>query len=200
MRIRPQQKLRNKLFYNNLLLITVIFSIICLLTSIILQSSAYTNQTINNLKEGHTFGPINVKNKPIICKVIAQFHGDNTSSYISGEVLNEDKDTLYEFGKDLWHESGYDSDGYWSEADRKMTAYLTFKEKGTYYIQFNTDEKNIHNISVTFRLVRNSYVPHSQAGTLVLLLAAIIFYTLNAGWVNEKMSTANETLAEMSED
>ena len=198
--IRPQQKLKDKLFYNNLTLIVVIFSIICLITSMLLQSTYYYNKSVNYLNEGQIFGPIKVQNKPIICKVIANFEGENTSSYLSGEVLDENKDTLYEFGKDLWHESGYDSDGYWSESDRKMTAYLTFKDKGTYYIQFNTDENNMYNISVTFQLVKNSYVAHSKAGTLALLLAMIVFYLLNASWINEKMSIIDDKLADMSED
>ena len=198
--IRPQQKLKDKLFYNNLTLIVVIFAIICLVTSMLLQSTFYYNKTMNYLNEGQIVGPIKVKNKPVICKVMAHFSGENTSSYLSGEVLDENKDTLYEFGKDLWHESGYDSDGYWSESDRKMTAYLTFKDKGTYYIQFNTDENNMYNISVTFQLVKNSYVAHSKAGTLALLLAMIVFYLLNASWINEKMSIIDDKLADMSED
>lgn len=198
--IRPQQKLKDKLFYNNLTLIVVIFSIICLITSMLLQSTYYYNKSVNYLNEGQIFGPIKVKNKPVICKIMADFSGNNTSSYLSGEVLDENKDTLYEFGKDLWHESGYDSDGYWSESDRKMTAYLTFKDKGTYYIQFNTDENNMYNISVTFQLVKNSYVAHSKAGTLALLLAMIVFYLLNASWINEKMSIIDDKLADMSED
>lgn len=198
--IRPQQKLKDKLFYNNLTLIVVIFAIICLVTSMLLQSTFYYNKTMHYLNEGQIVGPIKVKNKPVICKVMANFSGDNTSSYLSGEVLDENKDTLYEFGKDLWHESGYDSDGYWAESDRKMTAYLTFKDKGTYYIQFNTDEKNMYNISVTIQLVRNSYVAHSKAGTLALMLAMIVFYLLNVSWINEKLSIINDKLAEMSED
>ena len=198
--IRPQQKLKDKLFYNNLTLIVVIFSIICFVTSMLLQSTYYYNKSVNYLNEGQIVGPIKVKNKPVICKIMADFSGNNTSSYLSGEVLDENKDTLYEFGKDLWHESGYDSDGYWSESDRKMTAYLTFKDKGTYYIQFNTDEKNMYNISITMQLVRNSYVAHSKAGTLALMLAMIVFYLLNASWINEKFSIINDKLAEMSED
>ena len=198
--IRPQQKLKDKLFYNNLTLIVVIFAIICLVTSMLLQSTFYYNKTMNYLNEGQIVGPIKVKNKPVICKVMAHFSGENTSSYLSGEVLDENKDTLYEFGKDLWHESGYDSDGYWSESDRKMTAYMTFKDKGTYYIQFNTDKKNMYNISVTMQLVRNSYVAHSKAGTLALMLAMIVFYLLNASWVYEKFSIINDKLADMSED
>lgn len=200
MLIRPQQKLRDKLFYNNLLLIVVIFSIICFITSMNLQASTSLGRTDYDIREGMTYGPIKIDKQPKIYKIKADFGGSNTSTYLSGEVLDKDKDTLYEFGKDLWHESGYDSDGYWSESERKMTAYLTFKEKGTYYIQFNTEEKNMRNIDITIQLVKGSYVAHSQFGSLFLLIAMIIFFMLNKQWIFEKLTVINEKIEEMSDD
>ena len=200
MLIRPQQKLRDKLFYNNLLLIVVIFSIICFITSMNLQASTSVGRTDYDIREGMTYGPIKIDKQPKIYKIKADFRGSNTSTYLSGEVLDKDKDTLYEFGKDLWHESGYDSEGYWSESERKMTAYLTFKEKGTYYIQFNTEEKNMRNIDITIQLVKGSYVAHSQFGSLFLLIAMIIFFMLNKQWVCEKLTVINEKIEEMSDD
>ena len=200
MLIRPQQKLRDKLFYNNLLLVVVIFSIICFITSLNLQASTSVGRTDYEIREGMTYGPIKIDKQPKIYKITADFRGNNTSTYLSGEVLDEDKDTLYEFGKDLWHESGYDSEGYWSESDDRMTAYLTFKEKGTYYIQFNTEEKNMRNIDITIQLVKGSYVAHSQFGSLFLLIAMIIFFMLNKQWVCEKLAVINEKIEEMSDD
>lgn len=200
MLIRPQQKLKDKFFYNNIMLIVTIFCIICFITSLMLQSSVSSGRTDYSVSEGMTYGPIKITNKPKIYKIKAHFNGDNTSSYISGEVLDEDKDTLYEFGKDLWHESGYDSDGYWSESERNMTAYLTFKEKGTYYVQFHTDENNMHNISITLQLVKGSYVAHSQVGSIFLFIVMILFCMLNRSWIHEKMTVINEKLEEMSDD
>lgn len=222
--IRPQQKLRDKLFYNNILLILVVFSLLCFVTSISLFNKKVTNlnysadgkvlPTIyNEPYEGTIWGPIKVTNRPLIYKVTAYFHGDNFSNYLVGEVLDEDKETLYEFGKDLWHESGYDSEGYWSESDRKMTAYLTFKEKGIYYIQFGTESvlaytadypldarAQIKDIEIKIEQVKNSYIPHSKAGSLVLLLVLILFCWLNWVWVKEKWILLNEKLEEMSDD
>ena len=200
MLIRPQQKLRDKLFYNNIIFIVIVFCITCFITSIMLQNEGVKKQVVNNVREGQMFGPITVTNKPKIYKVTANFRGNNSSTYISGEVLDKDKDTLYEFSKDLWHESGYDSEGYWSESERNMVTYLTFSEKGTYYIQFNTDEKNMRDISITFKPVNGSYVPHLQVGFLFLLIAAIAFCLLNQRWLQEKCVIINEKLEEMSDD
>ena len=200
MLIRPQQKLRDKFFYNNIIFIVIVFCITCFITSIMLQHEGTKKQVVSNVKEGQIFGPIKVTNKPKLYKVTVTFQGDNSSSYVSGEVLDKNKDTLYEFSKDLWHESGYDSDGYWSESERNMVTYLTFSEKGTYYIQFNTDEKNMQSIAITFKPVKGSYVPHLQVGFLFLLIAAIAFYLLNKQWVQDLCVIMNEKLEEMSDD
>lgn len=200
MLIRPQQKLRNKLFYNNLCLIVTIFCIVCLITSIYLQNTVKVGRTDASLREGMIYGPIVIKKDPKIYRVRASFYGNNSNSYISGEVLDEDKDTLYEFGKDLWHEEGYDSEGHWSEAERDMSAFLTFSEPGTYYIQFRTDENNIQNIGISLALVKGSYVAHFQYGVLMLLLVTAIFWFFNGFWVKEKFVQINEKLEEMSDD
>ena len=81
-----------------------------------------------------------------------------------------------------------------------MVTYLTFSEKGTYYIQFNTDEKNMRDISIKFKPVNGSYVPHLQVWFLFLLVAAIAFCLLNHRWLQEKCVIINEKLEEMSDD
>lgn len=235
MLIRPQQKLRDKLFYNNILFILCAFSILCIITSINLQNKkpikidASANNKIlptgySEPRENTIWGPIKIDSKAKIYKVTAYFHGDNSSSYLTGEVLDEDKETLYEFGKDMWHESGYDSEGYWSESDRSMTTYLTFKEKGTYYIQFSSDNiamtypdgtmvlangrtinqndtlPRMQNVSIDITQIKSSYIPHAKVGTLMLILVMVIFFILNKAWIKEKYAIINEHLEEMSDD
>ncbi len=200
MRIIPQQKLRDNLLYNNICIIVCIFSILCFITALFFHNSVIKEKTFYNLQEDATFGPINVTDKSQVYKIIVYFNGDNTSSYISGEVLDEDKDTLYEFGKDLWHESGYDSEGYWSESDRKMVTDLTFSEKGTYYIQFNTEENSMRYLKITVQLKKGSYVAHLEIGGIFLIFITLLWCMLNKKWVKEKLVVLNDKLEEMSDD
>lgn len=211
MKIDPQQKLKDKLLYNNLCLIVSIFCIVCFITSMFFQNSVARKQEYYTLQEGAIYGPIKITNKKQIYRITATFSGNNSDTDLSGEVLDEDKDTVYEFGKDLWHETGYDSDGYWSEDDRKMVADLTFSEKGTYYIQFSgdgysnlkTDPRKVSlipNISLKMELMKGSYVAHLQVGSILLLIIIFIFWGLNKDWVNSKMSVLNEKLEEMSDE
>ncbi len=196
MRINPQKKLRDNFFYNNLCIIICIFCIVSFVTSISYKNSSITTYNYNSLQEGTIIGPINVKNKNAIYKITIKFLAENAAVYFSGEVLDKNKDTIYEFGKDLWHESGHDSEGYWSESDRKMTVNLTFSEQGKYYLQFRTEEKLINHITITIELQKGSYIPHFAAGTLFFILIIIWGYILNKTWIKEKTEVLYEIMDE----
>jgi len=200
MKVNPKQKLENLYFYNNLMLIVAIFCAVCFVTYFNIENQTIAKKTYS-LDEGSTYGPIVVKKgQPKICKIKSAMYGDNRSIYFSGEVLDEDKETLYEFGKDLWHESGYDSEGYWSESDRNMAACLTFTEPGKYYIQFHTDENMMNQIGLEIVVKKGSGIPHLMMGMYLLIITILIFIMLNREWVGENLEKLNDILEEMSDD
>jgi len=200
MKINPQNKLRKNFFYNNLCIIVCIFCIVCLSTALSYHNSKITNYHLSSLKDGATVGPINITNKSTICRIQVISYANNYSTYISGEVLDNEYDTLYEFGKELWHESGYDSEGYWSEGVSSLTANLTFSEKGTYYIRFYDEQKSMFAIHIIIDLQKGSYIPHFQVGTLSLIFILLIWYFINRRWANEKLALAYEALKEAADD
>ena len=199
--VNPNLKKENLLFYNNLMLIVAIFCGIFFFSYFSIEHQVVAKKSYSNLGEDSTYGPIVVKEgQPKICKIIPRMHGDNVSVYFSGSVLDEDKDTLYEFGKELWHESGYDSEGYWSESDRDMTASLTFSEPGTYYIQFNTEENLMKNIYLEIKVQKGSGIPYFMMGTYLFVIMLIFFILLNRTWLAETFEKLNDFLEEISDD
>ena len=192
--INPKDKQKENLFYNNICIIICIFCIACFSTALFFQISNTKSAKYTNLQENSTYGPIKVTNRNVIYKITAHFSGMNTSTYILGEVLDGNKDILYDFGKDLWHEEGYDSEGHWSESSREMSANLTFSEKGTYYIRFKTEEGSINNIQIKIELLKGSYIAHLQAGTLFMILLIILFCSANARWIGEKLTELKESM------
>jgi hypothetical protein len=56
------------------------------------------------------------------------------------ELLNEKKEPVGEFGHEFWAESGRDSEGSWSESDKKFTQQIVLKEAGKYYIAASGDK------------------------------------------------------------
>lgn len=198
--INLNQKKENLVFYNTLLGIVLVFCVIFYWSYFNIESKTVASKSYT-LEEGSTYGPIEVKEgQPKICTIRADMRGSNLSVYFNGEVLDDDEETLYEFGKELWHEDGYDSDGYWSESDRVMSANLTFSEPGTYFIKFNTEENLMNNISLTISVKKGSGIPYLMMGTWLLILSLMFFVILNKKWLAEKIEVLNDVLEEFSDD
>ena len=199
--VNPKEKIQTTFFYNNLMLILSIFCLVCFITYFNLENSSIAKKSYYDLREDSTYGPIVVKKgQTKICSIRTRMDANNTSVYFSGEVQDEDHESLYEFGKELWHESGYDSEGYWSESDDLLVASLTFSEPGKYYIQFNTDEKRMNQISMTINVKKGSGIPHFIMGIYSLLFVYIFFIIRNRKWVSENLDKLNDVLEEMSDD
>ena len=191
--INPNEKKETNYFYNNIMLIVSIFCVICFATYFNVSSQSVASKSYS-LDEGSIYGPIVVKKgQTKICCIEPKMWAQNRSLYFSGEVLDEDKDTLYEFGKELWHEDGYDSEGYWVESDNKMQAYLTFSEEGKYYIQFHTEENAMSSVGLKITVKKGSGIPYFMVGFWLFIL-------LNKAWVSEMMYKLNDALEEMSDD
>lgn len=199
MKINIQEGLKKLLFYNNICLIVCIFCAVCFFTSNFLIHS-YQKQKVYEIQQNGLIGPIEVTNKSVIYKINVYFSGRLSSKYISGEVLDENEDTLYEFGKDLWHEEGYDSDGHWSESERRMKVYLTFSEKGKYYLKFYTDKMNMDNITITISRLVASYIPHLGIGMIFFIFLLIIWLKMNKEWIKPKIDIINDKLMDMLEE
>ncbi len=198
--VDPKQKIKNSIFYNNLLLIMSIFSVIFFITAMFVDVPTLKTETFYDISDTKKFGPIVVKDKPKIYEIKTNMFSDNTSVYVSGEVINEDDDTLFEFGKDLWHESGYDSEGYWSESDNGMNAKITLSEPGTYYIKLNKEDNSFPDISATFYRKSGSGIPHFMVGFYLLIITLFTFIFRNKEWIKEKYIWLDEVLEEASDD
>lgn len=201
MKIDPNQDKDNLIFINNLCLILSIFSIIYFITAFTLMNTGTPIKTCK-FTDGMEI-PIEIKDKAQVYKVEAHYtgriNGENVS--ITGEVTNDEDETLYEFGKDMWFEEGRDDEGYWSDSSRDMSIELAFKDKGKYKIKLHKEgaANNAINNSIDIKIKNKvrSYVGFTQAGIGALILALLVFYIFNAAWVNSGICNMFE---EMSDD
>ena len=121
-------------------------------------------------------GPINVKkynevyNVAIKAEIRAQ-----TWSFIEGQVLNSDREYLFAFGKELWHEQGRDSDGTWREAENDYSINVTLPQPGAYYLRFNIESNRPPNrVAVTVIKKRGSSLPHLWFGIVALIIGLVL--------------------------
>lgn len=199
MKINTKLQKEKNIFYNNIVLIVISFVIIFLVTSIFLNDMGYLVRS-DILRDGMTYGPIKVTDRPQIYRLIAYFSGQSATFDVSAEVLDEDKDTLYEIGKELWYEEGYEDGEYYKESDRKLRANITFKEKGTYYIQVRSESMNLNDCEIYLRHATSSYLAHFEVGIILLILSLIVFYMKNSLWVKEKMEFIDDKLEDIFDD
>lgn len=116
-------------------------------------------------------GPIKVKKRMEVYQISIRAHLRQQSwSFIEGEVLDEDENYLFSFGKELWYESGRDSEGRWVENQNSFDIKVTFPKPGLYYLNFKTDSNvSPDNIDVTVTKIRGSALPHFWFGVFALI-------------------------------
>jgi hypothetical protein len=132
-----------------------------------------------NSKDIATIGPIKIqKYKEVYEITIASSLPENSWAFIEGEVLDARKNYLFSFGKELWHETGYDDEGAWRESDNSYSMKITFPNPGEYYL--NLKKEGSYNpiepseVQVTISKKLGSSIPHMVFGILSLLLGIIL--------------------------
>lgn len=155
----------------------IVFGLLSLLTSWIY--SAKTEEVVNtsfrpnNHDKAAKIGPINVSkyDKIYNINIKIDYISVNSWSFVEGQVLNSDKQYLFSFGKELWHEKGRDADGAWRDIEDKYSINITFPKRGTYYLQFNTESnRGPTSITVTVSTKRGSSLPHLWFGIVILII------------------------------
>jgi hypothetical protein len=120
-----------------------------------------------------TIGPITVQRHKEVYKIsIASDIPENNWAFVEGEVLDAEKDYLFSFDKELWHETGSDSDGFWRELQDYYSIKVTFPQPGQYYLNIKTDGSFFTHdtVQVIISKKRGSSIPHMAFGFFALLI------------------------------
>jgi len=131
------------------------------------------------------FGPIETK-KPnqVVNITFSQVVPLESWSSIEVDVENENGDYLFGFGDELWHESGWDSDGYWEESKTAYDMDITFLDPGRYFlnitVQGKTDLQTSRNLRVTAKQTRGSSLLFIWAGFIAFVIAALMIWMRQA--------------------
>lgn len=129
-------------------------------------------------------GPIQAKKGDSVeVKITADMADRQSWAFIQGEVQNATGDYLFSFGDELWHESGYDSDGAWTDYKRDYSIDITFPEPGEYYLKFRYESglmgafapvDTVAGIKVLVFAKPGSSIPHLIFGIITLLAGVIM--------------------------
>jgi len=167
----------DKINFRKLASVFFLCSLISFLTSCVYSGSSKQElKTHINPNEQIDIGPL------IVSKDSTPYEFSMSSSlqkqswaFIEGEVLDRNKEYLYSFGKELWYESGYDSEGSWTENNNAYSIDMTFPKAGTYYFRIKSEANKMPSgISVMVTKSRGSALPHFWFGVLTLLIAIVL--------------------------
>jgi len=129
--------------------------------------------------EGGIIGPLTTtKDREVISIEVEQAMANKQWSTIYASLLDEKKEPLLAFEKGLYAESGYDSEGHWSENVSKFSSRLTIPKKGTFYLEIETDRAQgvASDLKVTVTHKMGSSLAFFIAGIGSLIIGAILFY------------------------
>ena len=184
---KDQKKSANNL--TKIMGVLIAFSMVCFLTSCFMNMNADSVIKESISISGGEIGPIEVnKNYSVYNVHVEKYLGNNSWSFIGGDVLDQDKNYLFGFGKELWKESGFDSDGPWTEQDSDLNIKITFNKAGIYYLRFNDDSNNtttpstfnsqpnhLSDLRVTVSPKRGSSLIHFILGCISLIIGVGLF-------------------------
>lgn len=142
------------------------------------------------------FGPIIIKKPGTVYDVeVSASLPSNHWSFVEVVVTDSYDDYMYSFGQELWHESGKDSEGHWTEKRTEFESSLTFPQTGEFYLNFVTNSKRNREpkrLNVTLVKKNGSAMLHFWLAILVLVVAIIC--------IEIQYSVIQNTLEAMSDD
>ena len=168
-----------KIHLGKLASVFLVFGLLSLLTALVFSSKSnllvksYTPSPTNPSFE---IGPFQATrhNQAFSIQVDTQLPVQSWS-FVEGQVLDGNKNDLFAFGEELWHEQGRDSDGYWREAEDQFTLDITLPKRGQYYLAFKTNSNNWPS-SVKFRVYKKagSSIPHLWFGIFLIIIGIVM--------------------------
>lgn len=169
------------------------FGVLCLVTTIgmSLRPSPFSyEEQVSPM--GSTVGPIEIPKATRIGVRVRQAINEGRGSvyqrwsFVTVELLDENKEYLSSFGGEFWHYAGYD-DGHWEQSDHVYSTTLRIPAGGTYYARLDT-EANVPEAElgpVTIEMQERAWwgypVPLRWAAYVSLFFGAILFVAPRVG-------------------
>ncbi len=171
----------------------LLFALLCLVTSFAFNFNKGKQKTVHlSIHELSRTGglsnviPLEVKGKNSVYTLkIKQNYREMVSNRDYSSVTTIVKDNrdkfLYQLDQDFYKESGYDSDGSWSDSKTSYKKKLTFRKPGTYMIQFKVATSNwkAGDITIFIKPKIASSLPMLVLGIFSFIISLLLFHVQN---------------------
>lgn len=171
-----------KIFRQRMSRVIFAAAIIFLLTALFLDGKGAISEQQTLPGSGGTVGPVKVTEPNTVVKIdVTQNISTNSAwSFVTGELLDANREYLTGFGDEFYYETGYDSEGGWTEQEKDFDNKLTIQKPGEYFFNFNV-ESNIGldvlpDMRVRIESKVGSSIPHFAGGMLLLIGSVLLNY------------------------
>ena len=112
-------------------------------------------------QEGQRFGPINLTKVGRVHRLELSAQMREGSVWLQAVLEDDGEQELMAADRDMWDESGTDSDGYWHESDLNASTSFVLVKPGTYYVRlYSEPETNTSGFrapaTASFRLMEDA--------------------------------------------
>jgi hypothetical protein len=158
---------------------TLLFGLFCLAVAFIVTyltgKEVQPGAPARVLPGSIVMGPYKLEHQGRVHKITISTTMNNREMYVDFNFLDEDMEEVAGFDHDFWHESGYDSDGSWTESDLECYRYFVLKEAGTFFLEIVPDTKTPASFKV--RIVQDTFSPaiFYMLGGGILVYPCIVF-------------------------
>ena len=158
-------------------LILMVYGVLCWMMDFY-YAGGYEPEQARMPLEGGMFGPFTVDDPASTYQIVVQQHSIALKVWnaVDIDVLDAEKNYLFSFGEEFWHESGYD-DGHWDETKSGMDMKVHFEKPGVYFLAVSAESNaapmygNGYNISV--KRSRGSSLAFKWLGIISLALGVV---------------------------
>ena len=161
----------------NAALILMVYGLLCWLMNFYF-ASGYEPEQARMPLEGGMFGPFTVDDPASTYQISVRQRSIALKVWnaVDIDVLDAEKNYLFSFGEEFWHESGYD-DGNWDESKKQMNMKVHFEKAGVYFLAVSAESNaaprygNGYDISV--KRSRGSSLAFKWLGIVSLALGVL---------------------------
>lgn len=139
--------------------------------------------------DGARFGPVNLT--PGVHRLVIQASMTQASAWVAGVLESEDEIELVGTQRDLWDESGSDSDGPWHEWDLRSQTDFVIKQPGRYYVRLYAEPDTPHGSygNVGYELRRGVVYPmYFLAYAIVALIVSVVVFCVSSPETLKKLA------------
>ena len=126
--------------------------------------------------EGVRFGPIPLQSAGRVHRLEITGYMSEESNWVQAIVEDEQQLELFAAERDMWDETGYDSDGRWHESDLHASRDFVIHKPGNYYVHLyaESDTRPITSSQASATLQLKERVLHTRYLAIYGILSAIL--------------------------